>query len=123
MACIQIVVQFLFSVVSPEENPFFSILFLQTIAFVLVGVTFYWLVFRYVVRVHTDASATPDVAYSPATYTPTKATNETYENELPNNTINTNTTADDTLHTHITEHADHATEDIHTDTTSSSSTH
>jgi cytoskeletal protein RodZ len=89
-------VQFLFSVVNAEENPFFSLMFLQTIAFVLVGVAFYWLVLRYVVRVHTDASTTPDDAYAPATHAPpaTKATTytqETYESkhQPPVHTTNT----------------------------------
>ena len=69
MACIQIVVQFLFSVANAEDNPFFSVMFLQTIAFVVLGVLFYWLVVRYLVRVDTDASSPPDRTYSPATHT------------------------------------------------------
>lgn len=68
MACIQIVVQFLFSVANAEDNPFFSVMFLQTIAFVVLGVLFYWLVVRYLVRVDTDASLPPDRTYSPATH-------------------------------------------------------
>lgn len=70
MACIQIVVQFLFSVVNAAENPFFSVMFLQTIAFVVLGVMFYWLVVRYLVRVDTDGNQPADESYSPATYQP-----------------------------------------------------
>lgn len=117
MACIQIVVQFLFSVVNADENPFFSVMFLQTIAFVLIGVAFYWLVLRYVVRVHTDTSAKPDDAYSPATHTlsatkATKTTKETYESthELPEHTINT--TTDYTTHTNTNEKEEQAKQDM-----------
>ena len=46
MAVIQLVVQFLFFVVNPAQNPFFSTIFLQTIGFVLVGVLVYWLIVR-----------------------------------------------------------------------------
>jgi ABC-type nickel/cobalt efflux system permease component RcnA len=46
MGVIQVVVQFLFFVVNPAENPFFSTMFLQTIGFVLVGVLVYWLLVR-----------------------------------------------------------------------------
>lgn len=70
MACIQIVVQFLFSLVNATENPFFSVMFLQTIAFVVIGVLFYWLVVRYLVRVDTDIAQPADESYSPATYQP-----------------------------------------------------
>jgi len=94
MACIQVVVQFLFSVVNADENPFFSVMFLQTIAFVVLGVVFYWLVLRYVVRVHTDASATPDDAYSPATHAP-PATNETYEGKHHPQPVRATTTSNE----------------------------
>ena len=78
MASIQIVVQFLFSVVNAAENPFFSVMFLQTIAFVVLGVLFYWLVVRYLVRVDIDTDIDTDTdtdkpangSYSPATYQP-----------------------------------------------------
>ena len=46
MGIIQLVVQFLFFVVNPMDNPFFSTIFLQTIGFVLVGVLVYWLIVR-----------------------------------------------------------------------------
>lgn len=46
MGIIQLVVQFLFFVVNPAENPFFSTMFLQTIGFVLMGVLTYWLIVR-----------------------------------------------------------------------------
>jgi cytoskeletal protein RodZ len=72
MVCIQVVVQFLFSIVNSQENPFFSVLFLQTISFVVMGVLFYWLVLSYIIQIKTD-TPTPentDQAYSPATHTP-----------------------------------------------------
>ena len=46
MGVIQLIVQMLFSVVNPTENPFFSTLFLQTIGFVMIGVLVYWLIVR-----------------------------------------------------------------------------
>jgi hypothetical protein len=69
MVCIQLIVQFLFMVANPVENPFFSVAFLQTISFVVVGVMFYWLVAQYVVRFRTTDNNHISV-YSPATHTP-----------------------------------------------------
>ena len=72
MICIQIVVQFLFNVVHPKENPFFSVIFLQTISFVLIGVAFYWLVVHYFVQftVEDDEHVKYLPTYNPATHTP-----------------------------------------------------
>jgi hypothetical protein len=69
MVCIQLVVQFLFMVANPVENPFFSLAFLQTISFVVVGVLFYWLVVQYMVRFRTTDGDHLSI-YSPATHTP-----------------------------------------------------
>lgn len=72
MLSIQIVVQFLFNVVHPSENPFFSTLFFQTLCFVLIGVAFYWLVVHYLIRFTTDMDGEPKdtPTYNPALYTP-----------------------------------------------------
>ena len=81
MVCIQVIVQFLFSVVNGQDNPFFSLLFFQTISFVIMGVLFYWLVLSYVIGIKTDtlASETDTArAYSPATHDPA---NEPWKNE------------------------------------------
>ena len=52
IAVIQLAVQFLFFVVNPAENPFFSTIFLQTIGFLLVGVLVYWLIVRNLFEFH-----------------------------------------------------------------------
>ena len=88
MVCIQVVVQFLFSVVNGQENPFFSMVFFQTISFVIMGVLFYWLVLSYVINIKTDdmtagSGIDPTVhehapSYSPATHHPS---NELWQNE------------------------------------------
>ena len=76
MLSIQIVVQFLFYVVHPGENPFFSLLFLQTISFVVIGVIFYWLVVQYLFdfiideRELTNATEKTANRYNPALHTP-----------------------------------------------------
>ena len=88
MLCIQVVVQFLFNVAHPSENPFFSLIFFQTISFVLIGVAFYWLVMQYLVRFTTvddknddntdknddntdkNDDNTDKNSYNPALYTP-----------------------------------------------------
>ncbi len=74
MVCIQVVVQFLFNVVHPKENPFFSVIFLQTISFVLIGVAFYWLVVHYFVQfiVEDDEHVKHLPTYNPAAHTPEK---------------------------------------------------
>jgi hypothetical protein len=61
MVCIQLIVQFLFMVANPAENPFFSVAFLQTISFVVVA--------QYVVRFRTTDGSHIGI-YSPATHTP-----------------------------------------------------
>lgn len=58
MGVIQLVVQFLFFVVNPAENPFFSTMFLQTIGFVIIGVLVYWLLVRNLVMLRSSQSAT-----------------------------------------------------------------
>lgn len=58
MGVIQLVVQFLFFVVNPAENPFFSTMFLQTIGFVIIGVLVYWLLVRNIVMLRSSQSAT-----------------------------------------------------------------
>ena len=44
MSCIQLVAQYMFYMVNSEANPFFSVMFLQTICFLLLGVLVYWLI-------------------------------------------------------------------------------
>ena len=61
MAVIQLVVQFLFFVVNPAQNPFFSTIFLQTIGFVLIGVLVYWLIVRNLFEFQSTAGATQGV--------------------------------------------------------------
>ena len=61
MAVIQLVVQFLFFVVNPAQNPFFSTIFLQTIGFVLIGVLVYWLIVRNLFEFQSTAGAAQGV--------------------------------------------------------------
>ena len=73
MLCIQLVVQFLFNVAHPRENPFFSTVFFQTISFVLIGVAFYWLVVHYLIEFKSDGTYHSSMnKYTPATHTPQK---------------------------------------------------
>lgn len=44
MSCIQLVAQYMFYMVNSEANPFFSVMFVQTICFLLLGVLVYWLI-------------------------------------------------------------------------------
>ena len=96
MLCIQVVVQFLFNVVHPSENPFFSMIFLQTISFVLIGVAFYWLVVHYLVAFE-DKTADNAVkianSYNPALHT--------QEMNAVGMHSPTNQTTDDTTETHV----------------------
>lgn len=66
MGIIQLVVQFLFYVVNPAENPFFSTIFLQTIGFVLVGVLVYWLIVRNLFEFKAEPESLPPPARRPS---------------------------------------------------------
>ena len=46
MSVIHIIAQLLFNFSDTKKNPFFTIEFLQTILFVLLGICSYWLIFR-----------------------------------------------------------------------------
>ena len=59
MGIIQIVTQLMFYFSNPLENPFWSPMFVQTLAFILIGVLAYWLVFRHVVSVVPTGNETP----------------------------------------------------------------
>ena len=49
MGVIQIVAQFLFYATNSTQNPFFSLIFLQTLSYILIGILVYWLVIRRIV--------------------------------------------------------------------------
>lgn len=69
MGIIQIVVQVLFSIVNPAENPFFSTIFLQTIGFVVIGVLVYWLVIRSLIQFKSSSGQnTPSFPFLPETF-------------------------------------------------------
>ena len=87
MVSIQVVVQFLFAVVNAKENPFFSILFLQTIMFVVIGVLFYWLIVQYLIQFEISDNRKPSNTYSPATYKPLT----TPDTNIHSSSINTGT--------------------------------
>lgn len=76
MGVIQLVVQFLFFVVSPVDNPFFSTMFLQTIGFVLVGVLVYWLLVRNLFSFQ-SVHATPAQPPAPLVHADAAATDST----------------------------------------------
>ena len=87
MVSIQVVVQFLFAVVNAKENPFFSLLFLQTIMFVIIGVLFYWLIVQYLIQFEVSDNQKPSNTYSPATYKPLmSATSDTTVHTPSNDT-------------------------------------
>lgn len=80
MGIIQLVVQFLFFVVNPAENPFFSTIFLQTIGFVLIGVLVYWLIVRNIFEFRSEggvvegfysSTPTPSPSLPPSSPSPT----------------------------------------------------
>ena len=49
MGVIQIVAQLLFYFTNSSQNPFFSLIFLQTLSYILIGILVYWLVIRRIV--------------------------------------------------------------------------
>lgn len=100
MVSIQIVVQFLFAVVNAKENPFFSMLFLQTIMFVVIGVLFYWLIVQYLVQFKVSNNQKPSNTYSPATYQPLATTLEENKNTLTKD-VATNEGDDDIKPNHL----------------------
>ena len=46
LVLIQIIVQFMFYLNSPDDFPFFTPTFVAIILYIVLGVSFYWLVFR-----------------------------------------------------------------------------
>lgn len=83
MGIIQLVVQFLFFVVNPAENPFFSTIFLQTIGFVLIGVLVYWLIVRNIFEFRSEggvvegfysSTPTPSPSLPPSSHSSSYAT-------------------------------------------------
>lgn len=52
MACIQFVAQFMFFVTNATE-PMFSVMFVQTLCFLLLGVLVYWLIIQKLLRIET----------------------------------------------------------------------
>jgi len=58
VAIIQIVAQILFYIANPIENPFWSVPFIQTIFFLLIGVLVYWLIIRKIVTFHPSSAST-----------------------------------------------------------------
>lgn len=53
MACIQFVAQFMFYMTNAAENPMFSVMFVQTLCFLLLGVLVYWLIIQKLLRIET----------------------------------------------------------------------
>ena len=103
MVSIQVVVQFLFAVVNATENPFFSVLFLQTIMFVVIGVLFYWLIVHYLIQFKVSNNQKPSNTYSPATYRPLASTLEENEDTLTKDAV-THEGDNDIKETHISHH-------------------
>ena len=56
VAIIQIVAQILFYISNPIENPFWSLPFIQTIFFLLIGVIVYWLIIRNIITIHPSSA-------------------------------------------------------------------
>ena len=52
MACIQFVAQFMFFVTNASD-PMFSVMFVQTLCFLLLGVLVYWLIIQKLLRIET----------------------------------------------------------------------
>ena len=53
MAYIQFVAQFMFYMTNAAENPMFSVMFVQTVCFLLLGVLVYWLIVHKLFRIET----------------------------------------------------------------------
>lgn len=64
MACIQFVAQFMFFVTNATE-PMFSVMFVQTLCFLLLGVLVYWLIIQKLLRIETTQF--PKAAPPPST--------------------------------------------------------
>ena len=81
MGIIQLVVQFLFFVVNPAENPFFSTIFLQTIGFVLIGVLVYWLIVRNIFEFRSEGGVVE--GFRSSTPTPSPSLPPSYATTTP----------------------------------------
>lgn len=90
VAIIQIVAQIMFYVANPIENPFWSIPFLQTIFFLLIGVLTYWLVIRKIVTF--EPSSAVSLASEISQETSNYVSNKYNDNNEINSTENVNDT-------------------------------
>lgn len=85
---IQIVAQIMFYIANPIENPFWSVLFLQTIFFLLIGVLSYWLVIRKIVTFEPSSavSLASEISQETSNYVSNKYNNEEQTTENSNDT-------------------------------------
>lgn len=51
MIILQITIQFMFFTKNPDENPFFTFNFIETLIYITLGLSIYWLIIKRIVKI------------------------------------------------------------------------
>ena len=51
MILLQITIQFMFFTKNPDENPFFTFNFIETLIYIILGLSIYWLIIKRIVKI------------------------------------------------------------------------
>ena len=51
MILLQITIQFMFFTKNPEDNPFFTYIFMETLIYLIIGLCIYWLILKKIIKI------------------------------------------------------------------------